>query len=1642
MKKINNFEKERKKLENYIYFTFSDQNLIHILKDLIWGIIKYKEEKKEDSIKSFGEFCEHSHLYLFSNLNKFMTNKIYLKSFPNPKNWEIVDELQNMIFPEFNIQNIDLIKETRIIVEHWNDFKHEYNKKRMPSLDNLKILSISINCIKLFLLVRQISYISKNYTKKYPKNFCEKLKDKKIDIENDFVLIFQGKNKEILNIFLDNVFGRKNRDLIIKNHILSSNDIQNSRILQNYYPIYIFAHWRIEEQLYDNQVQPFRPIGPYLIDFEKGDWIYISKIAKYIVKHLKKYKKSILISAIGGTGKTVISRWIGYSFYIKGFNVFYIDCLEHKAKKIEAVLDQLIIHHESGAKRLSEVLFIFENIHILDKELKFKLSKNKDSTLCLLTERIFEEKESKKKNMSQYFDSFQKIKISMNHWTFKNTIKGILTLNSKNIQITRQLQYLGNQNLWIYAILLKLFKESLEFKEDSSIIDIFINHKLIGEKISDYFNDLLKMKVIKFRSSEDTLYLNHIHYFLGILSIFSEYELWTESKFIDFLISIKDETALGGLNSDININKDILNDIQAFLIDIFEVSERSVDFRTSIKEKEYKIPHSQMAIIYKNCILKLYENIYPGLIKQLKYLYISYGKYYGSLLEQTYLSRLIVRESRNINEINKTFFDFNSYLEHIKYLGVLQNNSSLEIIKDQILNQSIEENNQFFHYINLYDNNLKREIFQNTFQNESLLFNPIWKYKILESKPSILFFLLYQIKKYLDNTLFLDFIREFKVEILNKFEEDDRDYIFRFMQLFSKIKKNIWSDFHESIINFLDKRSIEVESFQSFYFINHRFFDNINENHIFYTPIQNIFEKLIHDTSLEIDSKFIPSINNPDLKLFSQYYLNIIERMLNQNSQSKHALVNLFERKLQDSSLYKVINFIEDLYENNSKLALRFFTKFMNIIKNKLYTTDVADLEDFFSTLTNFLKDEKDFIESAFLSDWDWFKGIFSRLTTGEFFYFSKFRIITHFFEELFPNYLQRYNEFYISLGKSRIKEFYEGLNCKIDIYNKLSNILEDELNILILDLFNESIYESLKTQNLNFYIEFFTKFYSPFGFSILRDKWDSKKFITTNRFKEILSKAEDNELKEFFNIFWKGDSWKEILFEIYNDFLIKRFGENFKKILKVSEEQIQYLDNLKNHIRKLEIAEIIKTYNHYSDPLFPHKKAYEFIYFRKFLEERQDNLLSHEFETKLNLLEFSEILNFLAILKIYHPNIVKKFYEKYNEIIYQKSRDNSSEVIEILTILEFYKLDIGFLKELDGYTNEEFSLFQMILECLTEIDLCTLRYLFQNNPADFLKNYTNINISNHLKHSSLLQLSIFLYKEELKVAQKNPGYTYLRKMSFMGGHVQKFPFVLELLEIDFINIKKKFEPILILDFHYRNYKKDRITFLKHNNLLTKLISNQFIPFTSDITELIRKSEICLISLYLKSLTKILDDLEKNKLKIPENLEKYFISEDFKDKIKNAEFYDIYRLFKYLKTINFGLSREIWKRNKSYFEDVEFSIKLKNEYSYRIFKFYDMFNDAHFKFSLESIEILKKAMRLKPLETIIPYFLEILSNDDFNKLISTFKEELNNIAKNYSKFELKKMLSEHFMRKYNQDSLSIMNVIFKERLDEKYFFES
>ncbi len=1600
-------------LEEILIYTLNNDLLANIFKDLIWGIIRYKENNWEDSSERFRGFIEHSHRALYEELIDLTSNPFHLDDHEKAaKNY--YNKLRYYIFWNLSINQTQLLDENR------EDYKSLATKfhEIISYANKSNFLSIIINCIKLLLLTGEIMDFLEN-------NHADKLKA--INITNKYNKYLSLQTEDIIETFIHISFSkRKIRDLIFQKSILDSDDISNSKVLQKYLPHYVFSQWRIEKILNEGKPLPFRVVGPHIADFEIGDWIYIPKIAKYIFKLLNKNKKSTLISAISGTGKTVISRWIGYKFYKMGYKVFYIDCLDHKPKNIETVLDQIIIQHKS-AKKFQDTLFIFDNIHVLDKELRLKLNECKEITLILLTERVFDGERKEMDNFSQNFEGFQNVEIVMDHWSYRNTVKGIIKLNAKNTLILNQIKYIGNQNLWIYAIILKLFKASLEIKKDSSIIDIFTDFDLVGGLITEYFDDLLKTKAIKLKSSEFDVYSNHLHYLLGILSIYSEYELWTNRGFIEHIISIEDITPLGTLNSKININKEILTEVQSFLINIFEVSSRIVFVKPGIKELELKIPHSQMAIIYKNCVLKKYERGFPGLIEQLQFLYISFGKYFGSFLQQKYLNLM---GYINFDLIKTRFFDFGSYLKDLNYL------KNPQILQEQILNNSIEEIERFFYYFSIYNNSLEEKLVKNIFQEEPVLFNHSWKFKIEESNSSYLYLLLRRIKKYLGITAFIDFIEMFQIEIFNILKQDRGDYIFSFLNFFLDLNFDLWAELDKNISDLIDQTSLNMDDLFSVYARNRKFFENISKAHRFYPLVKHVLKKLILNINFEEEQKFVPSPYYNYGEVISQIYQEIIDELLTQSNQK---LYEAYEGKLRNSNLIIIINYLKDFYEHNSSTAMRFFKKFVNIIKEKLYESDVDNIETFFDILTMSFKEEKEFIKSTLLSNWECFIGIFLKLSNSEFFYFSKLRIVYGFFEDLFPELLDRYSIFFIQESKKRIQEYYESLEFKLDIVNKLNNFLGDEINEFILNLFNKSIYDSLEIQSISFYIKTFSKLNLSYS---LKAKWDFKEFILSDNFKKKLMNAKDSELKEFFNIFWKGDAWGEILFEVYNDFLIERFGENFSNILKVSKEQIQYLDNLKNHIRKLEIAEIIKTYNYYSDPLFSHKKAYEFVEFRKFLDETRDNLLSDELEKKLNLLEFTEILNFLTILKIYHPNIVKDFCEKYHDIIYQKSRGRSSEIIEILTILEFYKLDIGFLKELDGYTNEELSLFQMILECLRKIDLCTLRYLFQINPANFLKYYTNINISNHLKHSTLLQLSIFLYKEELKVAQKNPGYTYLRKMSFMGGPIQKYPFILELLEKDFINIKDRFEPILILDFYYRNYKKDRITFLRHNDLLIKLISNQFIPFRNKITELIQKSEICFIALYLKSLTKNIGDLEKNKLKIPETLEKYLISEEFNNKIKKAEFYDIYRLFKYLKMINFSLSREIWIRNRKIFEDEAFAYKVRKDYAYWIFKFYDMFNDTHFNFNLESIKILKKIMRLKPLEIIIPYFLEIQSNEEFNTLFSIFKEELINIAKKYSKFELKRMLSERFMRKYNQDSLAIINTIFKERLDEKYFFES
>ncbi len=1626
---------DRTNLEKIIYQIFFNEELEHIFKDLIWGIIRFKENKNSDSIKNLGEFCEHSHKVLFYNLEILSPKEINLMHFPETRDWEINEKLQNEIFMPLSINNRGLLKLTREIVKKWNNAKHEYEKGKYPIFKSDEILSECITSIKLFLILITLFKIQEKNQNINRLDLIKKIQNLQ-KIDHEFVSLFNQSNDEIIDYFLDIIFSRNIRNLLFKRSILDPNDILNSTVLQNFLPHYIFNIWRIEDQLLNDKIiYPFRSTGPKIIDYEKGNWIFIPKIAKYIFKLLKNRKKSVILRANSGTGKTVISRWIGYKYYNERYKVYYIDCLQRRFKELDTVVEQImrLNHGEGGVKKLLDTLFIFENIHVLDNELKKKINKCKDTTLCLLTERIFEEKQKeqeKEKGINiQNFDFFQIFTISMNHWTFRNTINGMLNINCRNPLILKQLQYIGNQNLWIYAILLKLFKESFKIKQDSSIIDILVNHNLIRGKISEYFRTLLKSEneIIQVKSSEDTHYLNHITYFLGILSIFSKYEIWTETKFFDSLISIRDESPLGKLNSDINIDKDILKEIQAFLFDLFEISERNIDFRPGIKDKEYKIPHSQMAIIYTNCILKLYDNIYPGLINQLFFHYISFGKYYGSFLQQKYLYFIREGDFKDFREIDKKFFDFEAYFKSNNYVKKIQN---------QIIKNTIEENNLFFDYLSAFDNELDDVIFKKVFHTELIIFNPLWKFKIMEGNSNSLFYFLDMIYNFLEENVFFEFLRNFKEEIFKKFKEDKGDYIFSFLNLLLPLNDNLWLEFLNDISELIDHLSIDIKNLFVVYNRNKSFFCNLTKEHLFYSMVKKVMKNLILRINFEDERGFVPSLYYNYDELFSQIYYEVLEELFSQNDL---ALNMSYNKKLHNTNLIIIINYLKDLYEDNSYIAIRFFKKFVDVIKKKLYHADVNNIETFFDVLSNIFKKEKNLLKNTLLTDWDWFVGIFLRFSSSEFYLLSRFKIINWFLENHFPEYLENYNKFFINVSKQRIQEDYEKMESGLDIVDNINFIgFVDEIREFILNLFNKSIYHTLKTQSLTFYIDTFLELKHS---NYVKKNWDFRTFVLSKEFKAKLIQAKDTVLKEFFNVFWKGTQWREILIENYKELIINRFGQDFEIIMKLDEKRLEFISNLHN----LDIVEMIKLYYYYCDPFFNRKDSYFFLQLRKSVQENYDKIFNAEFTNQLSSLDFTDFFNLIIILKAYHPSILKEFCTRNQLIILDilnQLNDECDEFLDVLMILEFFQLKLNILEELDDILDGDFSLNEAVLKKLKKIDLATLRYLIQTNPAGFLKELTKISLLNHMENSSLLQLSIFLYKGGLDVELKIPGHFYLRNFSLIGGPVQKSQFVLELSEKDFQEIKKKMKSLLWIEGPVLNPKRKGISYSHHSGLLTKIISEQFTPFFPTIIDLIKQSNIWEIALFFKSLTNLFTEIDLKKLEIPEKLEKYLISEEFKRKINNAEFYDIYRFFKYLKMINFSLSREIWMRNRIIFEDEVFTHILRNDYIYRIFNFYDMYNNEHFKFGLESIEILKKIIRSRPLETTIRYFLEVLSNDDFNALISVFKEDIMDIAKKYSKIELKNILSKNLMRKYNTDSLLMIRTFFQERLNEKYFFES
>jgi len=1612
-------------LEEILIYTLNNDLLANIFKDLIWGIIRYKEDNWEDSSERLRGFIEHSHRALYEELIDLTSSPFYLDEYEkSAKNFYY--KLRTYIFKNLSINQTTLLDENR------DNYKFLATKfhKIISYANKSNFLPIIINCIKLMLLTEEILfYLNEN----------KKSKLNSIRIEKKYQDLFALKDIEIIETILDIVFSRQIRDLLIKKSILDYNHIQNSRVLQKYYPFYIFEHLRIENLLSETRVYPFRPVGPHLIDFEQGSWLYIPVNARFIKKQLELTKLSILLSSTSGAGKTVISRWIGYNFFKKGFSVFYIDCLELKAKKVETILDQIII---SNGKNSSKTLFIFENIHILDDDLKNKLVLCKDGSLCLLTERIFEEKEEESRGFRKKFKDFQKIRLLMNHWSFKKTIKGIINLNSTNNKIINQLRYIGNQNLWIYAIILKLFKESSDFKQNTSIINILTDHKLIGEKISDYFQNLIEKKPITI-SSKEALYLNHFHYFLGILSIFSEYELWTEESFFDYLVSINDETPLGLYNSDLNIDKEILKEVQAFLIDLFEINERTVNIKPGIKQKEFKIPHSQMAIIYRNTILNIIEKSYPGLQKNIYNLYLFRGNYYGWLLD--YRFQKVYLAKRQQPQPGEVF----RLTECKQYTGIKNMDSFLNKFFENMKNQSLREID-IFNERCLYSKCIEvneQNYVKSLLEKLLALNNHYWEPKINDTNPRSLYYFLESVKDYLGGKSLIEFFDRFHQIILKKLTEAKLDLIIKLMFLLFKKSEGMSIAYHNEFKELILRNNEPYDEFRS----SITFIKNFQEITLANSHISNIIEEklnhYIYSSNLEVDLQILSDRKEFFLLIYNVFLEKVVE--------GSH-FTQIFRDKLVKSDFNQLCSYIYTQTYHKSESINRILVLFFETIKHLLEKGDLKSITELLVE-TKYINDSVPDFKNLFFDNWDWFLELIAKFDAYDI--ISNYNSISkHFIGAFDKEYENKFDLFIQSLILDKIREYYKSLGKKYEVYKLLiKNDLLDPVKDEIYSSFTISIKDVLENplSNLDNIINIFTEFQSNHNaFSIFITDYDFELINSNKNFKEIIENAKEDSLFKFMGLLKdKANDWFKLFTEKHRDFLKGKYGNCFEVAHLCSKEGRELLKRIPQLVQELDIESINLIYNSTYRTWYPIKHSWKatdnmIAVHNAFLKEISDTINSqqelfhsNEMGKRLAKINITSLFNFIIILHKFHSDLLKEIYNKFQQAILDNLKKKPINPLILFRLLETYNISISSLKEfLNSFFRKGFF-SELFTNALKEIDLFSLRayisYLAipyhsrkdRSKEIEFLKAMVNFNEA--LKNSNLLQIALALHQDSISLLKKPSGLLYTK------GQKRTRQIRLEPQEFEVVTKNMAF---LAYD------KEKELTYISLDESFSydsEIILNPPIFYSDIILEKLRESNLQNISQYLRTLVSWTEENRDVLLDLPSEFLSYFNSDFFSKTIKDANSDDVFLFFEASFKLFPKIAEDLWLKHQNYFNKEDFIIKTVKNYYKDIFKFYTHIYTDLSQVSSDIIETIKNSINALNFDKLI-WALAKLSEKEFEFHLINFKSIFEDIIQRSSRQEIKHVLGQYkFFEKNNEKLEKIIHrlPLIETKKQEKYFFE-
>jgi len=1651
---------ELERLERYLRESVKAMKPSQILRYLIKGIIKYEDGDLEGSIHILGKCVVLCQGYIVRIINANLSQKVKIPSRGRPDFY--FKTLHNKFFKRLMIEDLNIVSQARKVYskrskdEHKErpEFKHHPPRSEFPGLIS--------TCIKQFLLTKILrDFIFELYNdfsktnlnrRKMPQFFTEKFLLSKIDIRDYFNQFFQKESQEIIDIFLQLLLKSNIKDSLRERKIIKERQIKSSAFLQKFFPLVPFEDFRIERILDGLDVIPFRPDGPTIVDFKSKEWVFIPQSALNILEVFKIKPNSILISAPSGYGKTVITRYLGYKLSTNNYKVFYVDLLKHEKSELKNLIDR-INYNNRILNNPASILFIFENIHVLnkdiDKDILKKLNTIKDKVQCVFTQRIFPNQENE---LELTFNKNQLVEYGKDSVNYKQTISGMVDKNAPNSRIAYQLKSHNFGNLWVHALLLKTHKTILEKKADTTLIEIFKDTQLIGDGIGEYFKLLLISKHAEVDKYEYDDYINVVRFLLAVISIFSELELWVEKDFIKKISNVKDSTPLGRLNSVLNIDQNLIKNITSFLMKIHEIEVRQVKYNKIFDKLEFKIPHSQMALIYKNCFLNTFEDLFSGLTIEIMQLYLAEGSHYGNFIRER--STAWMRAGSGVQfSLSRRYY--------ISFSRIFQGSENK--LKEQILRNSITEFNRFvlgfsimtgsgsiskfknFHNVNqdvlkdyqdlrLRDRGLFKETLQEIFQDHDFLKDSSWKTKMDQINDEELDDFLDEIRPYILDRKLLDLIINNREIVLEKFKNFGGVFCIRLALRFINSSKEDWYELFLELKNLIDKSHPTYGEIQ--YLIHNsefEIFEKIEKDHFINELFQIWMRNFIFYANIEDQLRLTSVYNyfsNPDF--FSAIYLDIIRKYCSDQEDLKIPIDNL----IIHCTLRELRNFLL----NHQVLGEKLLEKHIQTIKKKIELAEITDVCEFFDSIMHSNEISNSNLNSIFLKDWDWFKELFIKLNLKDL-------NIAEAYHYLFPYELEEYEKelfnFLDSLIKKKIKQNYERLEDKVKIHDLLRFVNIKYQNEIIL-LFRDEINATLGSKDLNYFTHLFREMESQI---LLKDKsleiWDVKQFILDESFQKVILNSKQNEITEFFSVIL--ERFYSISIEVINtyeplirnrlsieDFIDICIPESFSKESKIILKALKDKDFTRfcmfcnSQVGQQNLYSVPNIIFDMSPLLF----GIGLHNIKDIVLVTKPKYLSREMKEILLAMSPFSVFNLLVIFCRLDERLYTEFLTAFKPVIREKLNVLNPQVANIIAILGIYRFKYGFLNNLEDCLETEFSLALKAIEWLNDLDLLTLRVLTMRFSKVFGDIIKQIDLENILKNSSIMQISMGLVNYHAQISIKKPPqrfFLYNPRMTF---------------EV----FRETFD---YLTGNLKNFIRNDILELEaFNQIELNLYTQDFDFFSGIMLEKLMNARLEDYYFYFKCLnTWGIGGLE-DRIILSREFVEYLNSPAFNQKFLNLEASDMLAFLGEVGPHLKQLPYLLFKKNQKLFLNEDYIPKLESHDFLMILKFYSVLQENLGMLSNKQIDFLKRKLLESNFYTLITIVKSVkaVAEELIDFLFDKFRAELDEIIINSSRSEIWFTLNNHFHIQKNEINDFIFWLVekfpfFDEKLKEKYFFD-